>query len=149
MKKEVLRKVMKRAHEIARKLVGDYIARLKMALKIAWAEIKTKGVRVMEGFKRIVLGEEIEYNGLEHMWGKEVYTGKVAIEKETEKAIYVVFRGVGKEYEIDEDDKVVGVVDEWDWSQGFWLPKSQIKVEENVVYVPEWLAKKNRIQFAQ
>ena len=149
MKREMLRKVMKRAHEIARKMVGDYIARLKMALKIAWAEIKRGGVKVMEGFNRIVLGEEIEYNGLEHMWGKEVYTGKVSIEKETEKAIYVVFRGVGKEYEIDEDDKVVGVVDEWDWSQGFWLPKSQIKVEENVVYVPEWLAKKNRIQFAK
>ena len=149
MKKEVLRKVMKRAHEIARKLVGDWIARMALALKMAWAEIKKEVNKAMDGFKRIVLGEEIEYNGLEHMWGKEVYTGKVEIEKETEKAIYVVFRGVGKEYEIDEDDKVVGVVDEWDWSQGFWLPKSQIKVEENVVYVPEWLAKKNRIQFAQ
>ena len=102
----------------------------------------------MEGFKKIVLGE-VEFNGKETMWEKEVFTGRVDIEKETDKAIYVVFRGTGKEYELDENDEIGGVVDEWEWSEGHWLPKSQVKVENRVVYVPEWLVKKNRIRFAK
>lgn len=36
----MLKQIMKRAHEIAKKLVGDYAARLKYALKKAWAEYK-------------------------------------------------------------------------------------------------------------
>ena len=40
MAKATLRKIMKRAHEIARKLEGDYWARLSYGLKVAWAEYK-------------------------------------------------------------------------------------------------------------
>lgn len=36
-----LRSIMKRAHEIARTLVGHYHARLAYGLRIAWAEAKT------------------------------------------------------------------------------------------------------------
>lgn len=140
MKKEVLRKVMKRAHEIARKMVGDYIARLKMALKIAWAEIKTKGVKVMEGFKRIQLG------AVEFKHGLEVYKGEINIIKETDKAFFVEFEGVMECYDIlDEtlEDVIEGK------KVHYWLPKSQVKVEGNTIYVPEWLVKKNYIIFAQ
>ena len=38
--KEILSKVMKRAHQLAKMMVGDYIARLKLALVAAWKEVK-------------------------------------------------------------------------------------------------------------
>lgn len=38
--------LMSRAHKIAKTLVGDYSARLSMALKMVWAEVK-KGVKKM------------------------------------------------------------------------------------------------------
>lgn len=34
----MLRKIMRKAHEIARKMEGDYQARLSLALKLAWKE---------------------------------------------------------------------------------------------------------------
>ena len=34
------RRLMKRAHEIARSLEGDYIARMSLALRQAWKEVK-------------------------------------------------------------------------------------------------------------
>lgn len=37
-----MKKVMKRAWEIFRTLLGDYTAKIKMALRMAWAEIKNK-----------------------------------------------------------------------------------------------------------
>ena len=40
MAKATLRSIMKRGHEIARKLEGDYQARLSYGLKVAWAEYK-------------------------------------------------------------------------------------------------------------
>ena len=40
MAKATLRSIMKRGHEIARKLEGDYWARLSYGLKVAWAEYK-------------------------------------------------------------------------------------------------------------
>ena len=51
MAKATLRKIMKRGHEIARKLEGDYRARLSYGLKVAWAEYKNK-----EGSKMTDIG---------------------------------------------------------------------------------------------
>lgn len=99
--------------------------------------------------KKIILDEEIEFDGTETMWEKEVFTGKVTIEKETEKAVFIKFKGVGKEYELDENDEVGEVVAEWSRSEGYWLPKSQVKVEGNIIQVPEWLVEKKRIRFAR
>lgn len=42
MKKEILSKIMKQAHEIAKRLEGDYQARLKMALKMVWEAVKDR-----------------------------------------------------------------------------------------------------------
>ena len=36
--REKLRKIMKKAVQIAKKMKGDWIARMKIALKIAWAD---------------------------------------------------------------------------------------------------------------
>lgn len=40
MDREIKRKVMKRAHEIARRMVGPYRARMSIALQISWKEAK-------------------------------------------------------------------------------------------------------------
>lgn len=42
-----MKEVMVRAHEIAKELVGDYIARLKIALAIAWKEFKKKSTKTI------------------------------------------------------------------------------------------------------
>ena len=42
MAKATLRSIMKRGHEIARTLEGNYQARLSYGLKVAWAEYKNK-----------------------------------------------------------------------------------------------------------
>lgn len=49
--KNVMKNVMKRAWEIYRSLVGDKAAKLSMALKQAWSEIKRGVKKVMEGYK--------------------------------------------------------------------------------------------------
>ncbi len=36
-----MKKIMKRAHEIAKTLEGDYRAKMSLALKLAWKESKT------------------------------------------------------------------------------------------------------------
>ena len=46
-----MKNVMKRAWEIYRSLVGDKAAKLSMALKQAWSEIKRGVKKVMEGYK--------------------------------------------------------------------------------------------------
>lgn len=37
----MLKEIMKRAHRLAKKMIGDYQARLVLALRIAWKEVKT------------------------------------------------------------------------------------------------------------
>ena len=54
MARAELKNVMQRAHEIAReKLEGDYMARMSLALKMAWAEVKREIVirRLEEALK--------------------------------------------------------------------------------------------------
>lgn len=61
MAKATLRKIMKRGHEIARKLEGDYRARLSYGLKVAWAEYKEENeVQELKGSpKQIKWAEDI------------------------------------------------------------------------------------------
>ena len=56
MAKATLSRIMKRGHEIARKLEGDYRARLSYGLKVAWAEYKeVKGMNEnMNGAPQVV-----------------------------------------------------------------------------------------------
>lgn len=55
MKKEILRKVMNQAVELARKMEGDWIARMALALRIAWKEAKQP--------KSVVLGVNHQPSG--------------------------------------------------------------------------------------
>ena len=98
--------------------------------------------------KKIILGE-VQFKGNPDMWEEEIYTGEVNIEKETEKAIRIVFRGEVKIYEIDENDQLGELIESFPHKEGHWLPKSKVKVEENVIFVPEWLVRKNHIRFAE
>lgn len=49
MKKVDLRKIMKKAHELARKMVGDYAARLTLALRQVWKELKNMILPELKG----------------------------------------------------------------------------------------------------
>lgn len=96
----------------------------------------------------------------------DVYEGEIVVTKETEKAIEITFTGSLKSYEIEADYSTVEYNDdgtqtdpEWvygdlddeneDFSETYWLPKSQVEMNENEIEIPEWLVKKNRILFAR
>ncbi|MED0737839.1 hypothetical protein [Aneurinibacillus thermoaerophilus] len=55
-----LKKVMKKAHELAKKMVGDYAARLALALRQAWKEVRNVVLPEMKGSqKQIAWAEDI------------------------------------------------------------------------------------------
>lgn len=71
-KKEVMRNAVK----LAKKMEGDWIARMKMALKMAWAMIKKGGKKVME-----FIGTEKQIK-----WAKDIYPNAIAKIEEVIKA---------------------------------------------------------------
>jgi len=46
--------IMKRAHEIAKKMVGDWYARLALALRQAWREAKTVVEKVVNTYRELI-----------------------------------------------------------------------------------------------
>ena len=45
----MMKQIMKRAHEIAKELEGDYMARMSIALRTAWAEAKAPAKKAFKG----------------------------------------------------------------------------------------------------
>jgi len=138
------RNVMKRAHQIAKSLEGDYRARMSLALRKAWKE--EKGMAKIE--KRLCdsvivrLGQH-ESKTLE-FGNYAVRKGTIEIAEETEKAIYIRF--VGRLADVDTETGLT--IEEYEneyANRGAWLPKSQIIIGENYVEVPKWLARKYEI----
>ncbi|HCT30303.1 MAG TPA: hypothetical protein DIW31_06135 [Bacteroidales bacterium] len=52
------KEIMKRAHEIAKKMVGDWYARLALALRQAWMEAKTVVEKIIDTAKSLVIGKD-------------------------------------------------------------------------------------------
>lgn|SRR5690606_36196983 len=113
MKKEMLSKVMKKAHQLAKKMTGDYIARLKMALIIAWKEVKKLMERVIDVKRFIKSNEwqnygkhriyvELEISGIEQKEIKGNIIGayrkifeKLYYDVDTNKLVYFERKGKG------------------------------------------------------
>lgn len=60
----MMKKIMKRAHEIAKTMTGDYMARMSYALRQAWAESKTTANTVEDIVRKIAnmtKGEAMAY----------------------------------------------------------------------------------------
>ena len=77
-----MKKIMKRAWEIYRTLTGDHVAKLSMALKMAWAETKTIVKKVFNGFAKVakvdnadetVNSDFLTFKGWEKYGRKRVY----------------------------------------------------------------------------
>ncbi|SEN77879.1 hypothetical protein [Lihuaxuella thermophila] len=84
--------IMKRAHQLAKQMIGDYAARLALALRLAWKEAKEMEDQIVT----ITVNRDFaRKNGL---IARNQFTGKVV--RETEKAILIYgnpgpkFRGV-------------------------------------------------------
>lgn len=91
-----------------------------------------------EGFLELVIGEREIINFQEDE--EEVKTiVKAEIRNETEKAVDVLIESTTREYYDGE------LEDEYTEKYAYWLPKSQIKIEDGKITLPEWLAKKNQI----
>ena len=43
-----MKRIMKKAHKIAKELIGDYAARMSAALKMAWAEFKNRDAETVK-----------------------------------------------------------------------------------------------------
>ena len=62
------RNLMKRAHEIARSLEGDYRARMSLALRQAWKEVKEVELVKLTGTeKQIAWAEDIRKANISHL----------------------------------------------------------------------------------
>ena len=70
--------IMKRAHQIAKTLVGDWYARLALALRQAWREVKEMTEQVKETVKQLVIGND--YYG--------IFAGQNTDSKGSKKMIY-------------------------------------------------------------
>lgn len=98
-----MKNIMKRAWEIYRTLTGDHIAKLSMALRMAWQEVKKMakeinyeslcekaGIKVWTGsngnFKRFYINNASQYiNGhnLSSAWKKEINNSKFYFDADT------------------------------------------------------------------
>ena len=76
-----MREIMKRAHEIARNLEGDYRARMSLALRIAWEEEKgMKEVKLYGSEKQVKWAKDIREN---LQLAKEIFDGTTFDEEQT------------------------------------------------------------------
>jgi len=137
---------MKRAHELARTMEGDYRARMSLALRIVWEEKKVKKIeKKLENSSIVKLGNHeskiLEY-GVAYIHRKG--TVELVPEKETEKAVYLRYSGYGAEIDFDTEE-VVEVFEEKYVTKAAWLPKSQIFVGDSHIEVPRWIAKRSEI----
>ena len=147
------RKIMKKAVELAKQMIGDWVARMALALKKVWAEAKAVvanevgAINVKEGYKVVKLGEfeteqeETLIKGSKRKW---IRKGTIEITRETEKAIqvemryteiYHLYKSNGElRREKTEAKKYIE-----------WLPKSQIEVQDGYIFVKDWIAKEKMI----
>lgn len=153
------KEVMQKAVALAKKMEGDWIARMKMALKAVWALIK-KGVKKMAEEIRKEVDEygDIEitirrnngniptctrtfllYEGERELLGRKIRVERV---KETEKA--VLFRFFDEDEFFTFDDMTEEEYME-EFAPTAWLPKSQMGEYEGAIEIPQWLGKKKDI----
>ena len=145
----MMKKIMKRAWEIAREGVKRFGGKVKEyfaeALKLAWKEVKNimadaKKSALEPGQKYIPLGEIKGYIQDEIDLSEVFLDGATKIKEETEKAVLIAFEGRHGMRFLD-DEPI-------DWEEGVpvsvWLPKSQIEITDEYVTVPEWKVEKIR-----
>lgn len=153
------KEVMQKAVELAKKMEGDWIARMALALKMVWALIK-KGVKKMAEEIRKEVDEygDIEitirrnngniptctrtfllYEGERELHGRKIRVERV---KETEKA--VLFRFFDEDEFFTFDDMTEEEYME-EFAPTAWLPKSQMGEYEGAIEIPQWLGKKKDI----
>lgn len=146
------RKIMKKAVELAKQMIGDWAARMALALKMVWAEAKkvvaneVGAINVKEGYKAVKLGDfeteqEEDLQGPKRKW---IRKGTIELLRETEKAIqvemryteiYRLYKSNGElRREKTEDKKYIE-----------WLPKSQIEVQDGYIFVKDWIAEEKMI----
>lgn len=91
------KQVMNRAIEIARTLEGDWIARMKMALKMAWAIIKNESKKTMEEVAEMIRGRvnNVKVNVWERYGKRRIYVNKG-------------FKDTVAMLEFDQDDNYIG-----------------------------------------
>ena len=143
------REIMKKAVELAKQMIGDWVARMALALRMVWAEAKkvvANEVGVKEGYKAVKLGDfeteqEEDLQGPKRKW---IRKGTIEITRETEKAIQVqmvyveTYRNYKASGELRREKTEAKKYIEW-------LPKSQIEIQNEYIFVKDWIAKEKMI----
>lgn len=131
MARASLRAIMKRGHELARKMEGDYQARLALGLRLAWAEYKEEN-EVKEIPETSLQTSTFIKLGKFKQSKRNTY--HFSIERETKKAVQI---------------KIEKTVNRYKGSKTYtsheWLPKSQIAVLGDYIAIADWLPKKKGI----
>jgi hypothetical protein len=147
------RKIMKKAVELAKQMIGDWAARMALALKKVWAEAKAVvanevgAINAKEGYKAVKLGdfeteqEEILIKGSKRKW---IRKGTIEITRETEKAVQIemkyteTYRNYKANGELRREKTEAKKYIEW-------LPKSQVELQNGYIFVKDWLVKEKMI----
>lgn len=92
-----MKKVMTKAVAIARGLEGDWVARMKMALKMAWALIKKETKKTMEDVADMIRNKVygVQVNVWERYGKRRIYVNKG-------------FKNTVAVLEFDQDDNYIG-----------------------------------------
>jgi len=145
------RQIMKKAVELAKQMVGDWVARMALALKKVWAEAKAVVANeigaIKEGYKVVKIGdfeteqEETLSRGAKRKWKRK---GTIKIVRETEKAIQVEMRYTEtyRNYK-SSGDLLREKTEEKRYIE--WLPKSQIEIQNDYIFVKNWLTREKMI----
>lgn len=112
--------IMKRAHELAKGMIGDYRARMSIALRLAWEEVQEVSNTV--DAKMITISDWYARSKGIRQYAKKQYG---FIEQETEKAIF--FKGCSK---VGRSDVTLKDINRKLKGSGTWYPKSAITIED-------------------
>lgn len=107
-----------------------------------WEELENNGYKyqgiITEKILELLIGQQeiINYDDGEE---QEKTNASVTLKNDTEKAIKIVIEFTTRIFYNGE------IEDELSGKYSYWLPKSQIKIEQNKIIVPKWLAKEKDI----
>jgi len=120
------KQVMGKAIEIARGLEGDWIARMKMALKMAWALIKKGGEKVME-----FIGSEKQVKWAEDVYPKAIEKIEEVIKEIEEYARKKKARSITYDHYIEFFEEMKEIKEAKFWIENFGYNKEHVDFVRN------------------
>ena len=144
-----MKNMFKKAHEMTRKMKEsypevDYQTQFGLCLSYLFEEEKeeekvdTKGYGARINLGKVDLTVDVGYT--------KIIKGFTEIVKETEKAVKINFKGKITVIDEDYDNEII---EEEERDMDIWLPKSQIAITKDFIYMASWLQNEKGLRHFQ